>query len=78
MEAIFKVGDIVGVNSEYHKKGKAYFGRHLKHKNFKGTIVKVHENTNDEKDGFGDIWQNFYEFKGGISICEIFLKKYEA
>ena len=75
MKAKFKVGDFVKVNSEYLRQGKAYFGKELKHKNFRGKIVRVFENTNDEKDGHGEIWRNFYQFKNGLQICEIFLQE---
>jgi len=74
MKAKFKVGDMVAVNNEYLRQGKAYFGKELRHKNFCGKIVRVHENTNNEKDGHGDIWRNFYDFDGDIHICEIFLR----
>jgi len=73
MKAKFKVGDLVAVNDEYRRQGKAYFGKELKHKNFRGKIVKVHENAKDERDGHGDIWPNFYEFRGDVHICEKFL-----
>jgi hypothetical protein len=74
MKAKYKVGDLVTVNGEYLRQGKAFFDKELKHKYFRGEIIKVYENTNDEKDGFGDIWRNFYEFKGGVQICELFLR----
>ena len=74
MTAKYKVGDMVTVNDEYWKQGKTFFAKELKHKYFKGKITKVFENTGDEKDGFGDIWRNFYEFKGGLQICELFLR----
>ncbi len=74
MKAKFKAGDTVTVNDEYLRQGKAFFSKELRHKNFSGKIIKVYENTKDEKDGFGDIWRNFYEFKGGLQICEIFLR----
>ena len=74
MKAKFKAGDMVAVNNEYLRQGKAYFGDELRHKNFRGKIVKVHENTNDERDGQGDIWRNFYEFDNNLHICEIFLR----
>ena len=74
MKAKFKVGDTVTVNDEYLRQGKAYFGKALKHKKFCGKILKVFENTNDEKDGHGEIWRNFYEFRGDFHICEIFLR----
>ena len=74
MKAKFKIGDIVSVNDLYLQQGKALFHKELKHKKFQGKIAGVHENTYDEKDGFGEIWQNFYDFKNGLSICEIFLR----
>ena len=74
MKAKYKTGDLVTVNDEYFRQGKAFFGKELKHKKFRGKIVKVFENTGDGKDGFGDVWRNFYEFKGGLQICEIFLR----
>lgn len=74
MKAKYKVGDIVTVNGEYLRQGKAFFGKELKHKTFCGKITMVYENTNDEKDGFGEIWRNFYEFKNGLHICELFLR----
>ena len=74
MKAKYKVGDIVTVNGKYFIEGKAYFGKELKHKKFCGMITKIFENTNDEKDGHGEIWNNFYQFKNGIQICELFLR----
>jgi len=74
MIAKYKVGDAVGVNDRYLMEGKHYFGKELRNKKFQGVITKVFENTNDQQDGFGDIWQNFYEFKSGLQICEIFLQ----
>jgi hypothetical protein len=74
MKAKFKVGDFVTVNDEYFRQGKAFFQKELRHKKFRGKIVRVYENTKDEKDGFGEIWRNFYEFNGGLQICELFLK----
>ena len=74
MKAKFKVGDLVTVNNEYLRQGKAYFGKDLKHKYFQGKIIRVYENTNDEKDGQDDIWRNFYEFGCGLQICELFLR----
>ena len=74
MKAKFKVGDLVTVNNEYLRQGKAYFGNELRHKNFREKIVRVYENTNDEKDGQGGIWRNFYEFSGDVHICEMFLR----
>jgi len=73
MEAKFKVGDLATVNEVYLREGRAFFGKRLKHENFRGRIVKVYENTHNEKDGHGDIWQTFYEFKNGLQICERFL-----
>jgi len=65
MTAKFTVGD----------KERPFFARELKHKNFRDKIVKVYENTRDERDGHGDVWQNFYEFKNGLQICEKFLSR---
>jgi len=75
MTAKFTVGDLVTVNDTYLREGKAFFARELKHKNFLGKIAKVYENTRDERDGHGDVWQNFYEFKNGLQICERFLSR---
>ena len=75
MKAKFKVGDTLSVNNKYLREGKAYFGKNLKYKNFVGKVKKVHENTYGEKDGFGDVWQNFYEFENGETICETFLNQ---
>ena len=75
MTAVFKVGDLVSVNDRYLFEGKQLFGKKLKHKKFQGKIIEVFENTYDERDGHGDIWRNFYGFKGGLQICEIFLKE---
>jgi len=74
MKAKFKIGDIVTVNARFLEEGRHYFGKELKNKNFRGEILKVYENTNDEKDGFGDVWPNVYIFKGNQSICELFLR----
>jgi len=74
VKAKYKVGDTVAVNERYLNEGARYFGKELKHKTLKGKIVKVFENTNDERDGSGDIWQTFYEVTGSIHICECFLK----
>ena len=74
MKAKFEVGDIVEVNERYLQEGRRYFGKALRHKNFRGEILKVYENTNDEKDGHGDVWPNVYIFKGDLSICELFLR----
>jgi hypothetical protein len=74
MKAKFKVGDLVTVNSKYLREGLRYFGKELKHRNLKGKIIKVFENINDEKDGHGDIWCNFYEFADNVHICEMFLQ----
>jgi len=75
MKAEFKAGDLVTVNDTYLREGKAFFGKNLKHRKFQGKIAKVYENTHDEKDGHGDVWQNFYEFKNGLQICERFLSR---
>jgi len=75
MKAKFKVGDLVAVNDTYLREGKAFFGKELKHRNFRGKIFKVYENTHDERDGFGSAWQNLYEFKNGVQICERFLSR---
>ena len=75
MKAKYKVGDVLSINDEYIKQGKLYFGKNLKNKNFVGKVEKVYENTHDDKDGFGDVWQNIYVFKDETSICEKFLKK---
>jgi len=75
MTAKFKIGETVAVNDVYLREGKAFFGKKLKHKNFRGEIVKVYENTHDEKDGHGDVWQTFYGFKNGLLICERFLSR---
>ena len=75
MQAKYGIGDILTVNGDYLREGKAYFGKNLNHKNFCGAVLKVFENTNDEKDGFGDVWSNFYEFNDGLQICERFLRR---
>jgi len=75
MKAKYKVGDLVAVNDAYLREGKAFFGKKLKHKNFRGKIVKVHENTHDEKDGHGNVWQTFYGFGNGLQVCERFLSR---
>ena len=75
MIAKFKVGDVVTVNDAYLREGKKFFDRELKHKNFRGKIVKVYENTHDERDGHGDVWQTFYMFKNDLQICERFLSR---
>jgi hypothetical protein len=74
MKAKFRVGDRVTVNAKYLREGRRYFGRELKYIKLLGKIVTVHENTNNEKDGQGDIWKNFYEVNGGVLICEAFLR----
>jgi len=74
VKAKFKVGDLVTVNDRYWEEGLRYFGKELRHRNLRAKIIAVHENTNDEKDGFGEIWQNHYECKGGVLICELFLQ----
>jgi len=74
MKAKFKVGDLVTVNERYLIEGDCYFGKELRHRNFRREVIAVHENTSDERDGFGEIWQNHYECNGGILICELFLQ----
>jgi hypothetical protein len=74
MTAKFKTGDLVTLNDEYFRQGKAFFDKQLRLKKFSGKITKVYENTNDEKDGFGEVWRNFYEFKNDLQICELFLR----
>jgi hypothetical protein len=73
MKAMFKVGDVVRTNNHYRREGQRFFGKMLQHRFFEGAITKVIENTNDEKDGSGDVWTNFYEFDKDITINERFL-----
>lgn len=73
MQAIYKVGDMLKVNAKYLSEGRRYFGKSLKHTKLSGPVTKVIENTNDEKDGQGDIWKNRYVIKG-VEICEDFLE----
>ncbi|MCL2194295.1 MAG: hypothetical protein FWB78_12990 [Treponema sp.] len=75
MTAKFTVGDLVTVNDVYLREGKAFFGKNLKHGKFQGKIAKVYENTHDERDGHGDVWQTFYGFESGLQICERFLSR---
>ena len=78
MKAKFKVGDVVRTNDHYRHEGQKYFGKNLQHRYLTGKILKVYENTNDEKDGSGEVWTNFYEFKGKITINERFLDLVES
>ena len=74
MKAKFQIGEMVKTNARYRSEGQKYFGKNLRHRNFKGRITEVFENTDDEKDGHGDIWENFYKFENGAQICELFLE----
>ncbi len=75
MKAKFMVGEILATNNEYRRQGQVYFGKALKHRNFRGAVEKVYQNTNDQTDGSGNVWPNVYVFKGGLSICEPFLQR---
>ena len=75
MKAKFNVGEVLTVNDAYRRQGSVFFGKDLKHRYFIGKVLKVCENTNDQTDGSGNVWPNVYIFRGGLSICESFLRR---
>jgi len=73
--AKYKAGDSVSTNDLYRREGIRYFGKDLKHKNYKGSVLRVYENTKGDRDGMGDVWEHFYLCSGDVLICERFLSR---
>ena len=74
MKAKFKVGDILQANDIFKCEGKRLFGDDFKYNDFKSKVIKVYENTQDIKDGQGDLIPNIYIFENDESICEAHLE----